>query len=79
MHALACIKNMNRKCDVNRGARGLEPVKGLTMRPLKDIVAANRKAVELGIKTGAFKPVGTEPAAPTLTPEEMKKLGLDQY
>jgi hypothetical protein len=49
------------------------------MRPLSQIVAANRKAVELGIKMGSFKPVGTEPAAPALTPEEMKRLGLDQY
>jgi queuine/archaeosine tRNA-ribosyltransferase len=49
------------------------------MRPLAEIVKANRLAVELGIKTGAFKPVGTEPAAPALTPEEMKRLGLDQY
>jgi queuine/archaeosine tRNA-ribosyltransferase len=49
------------------------------MRSLPDIVRANRLAVELGIKTGSFKPVGTEPAAPALTPEEMKRLGLDQY
>jgi hypothetical protein len=49
------------------------------MRSLACIVRANREAVELGIKTGAFKPVGTEKPAPSLTPEEMKKLGLDQY
>jgi hypothetical protein len=49
------------------------------MRPLSSIVAANRLAVELGIKTGAFKPIGTEKPAPALTTEEMKRLGLDQY
>jgi hypothetical protein len=49
------------------------------MRPLSSIVKANREAVELGIKTGAFKPVGTEKPAPRLTPEEMKRLGLDKY
>jgi hypothetical protein len=57
--------------DFNQGER--------KMRPLSSIVAANRLAVELGIKTGAFKPVGTEKPAPSLTPEEMKKLGLDKY
>lgn len=54
------------------------------MRPLAEIVAANREAWKLGVKTTAEAPVGVKSEyrigdTPVATPEEMKRLGLDKY
>jgi hypothetical protein len=85
MHTLACIVNMNKaKPTLNRAVRGLEPTRGLKMRSLAEIVAANREADKLGIKpalgavgvNGAHKPGD---GGTILTPERMQQLGLDKY